>query len=220
MAVIVEKDERGKPAVIKSVAFPPTLQELKVAEELDALLAKRIPEIEAELIQRGLLRVGLPSRNGPAKGGSVLLWYEVGGRLQAIVEDTRLVKPAERRWLWKAIRMYATRRILRKDRGNSRLHLEYCYRVSKLPWSCVHRLQWDDWVYLLDSTSFRQEPRADEWIQSRVEELSALRREEFRGLVQCLNAALKKKDTSILTTEELFSKYDAALAEVKYQQAC
>lgn len=217
MAIIVEKDRRGNPTSIKSVAFPPTGEEEKLAQELDALLSQRIPEIEAELITDGLMSAEILTGEAPAKGGNVELWYELGRRLQPIAEDQRLVKPAERRWLWTAIRMYATSRILRKDRGKSRLHLDYCYRVSKLPWECVERFHWDDWVYLLDSKSFRQEPRADQWIQSRVKRLTALSRWQVRHLVQRFNATFKKKDTSVFTDKELFTKYDR---ELELEEVC
>jgi hypothetical protein len=212
MAIIIEKDQRGNPTVIKSLTFPPTEDELRRAEELDTLLERHIPEIEKELIAAGLMAAEIPAEDAHGKGGNIALWYELGRCLQSVVENERLVKPAERKWLWTAIRMYASQRILRKDRGNSRLHLDYCYRVSVLPWDCVRKFHWDDWVYLLDSKSFRQESRADQWIQSRVQRLALLTRQQLRHLVQQLNGAFTNKDTAIFGQRELFTKYDAALS--------
>lgn len=213
MAIIVRKDPEGKPT-FKSVTFPPTDEELQRAKELDRLLRRRVGEIERKLVLEGLLAREIPRKGEPAKGGNVRLWYQLGRHLQLIADDSTRVKPAERRWLWEAIRMYATPRITRRDRGVSRLHLDYCYRVAKLPWDCVRRFHWDDWVYLLDSRSFRGEPRADLWIQSRVNELKRLTREQLRTTVQRLNVTFRRKETSIYSDEELLSRYDEALAAV------
>lgn len=218
MAIIVERDRLHQPT-FKSVSFPPTVEERATAVRLDSLLQRRIPDIEIELVNDKLLDAVIPDSQMSAKGGSVRLWYELGIRLQQIADDEELVKPLERKWLWEAVKLYATPRILRKDRGPSRSHLEYCYRLAKLPWGLVERFNWDDWVYLFDSKSFRQEARSDKWIGERIEELSKLTRAELRRLVREINGRFKNKETSIFDETELFAKYDKILKEISTRTA-
>lgn len=213
MAVIVGKDPQGN-TIIKSLNLPPTDEELERAKQLEKLLSRRIPEIETKLQKTGLLSKTTPPKGKIATGGSVELWYKLGKELQPIADDRRLLKLGELKWLWGAIRQHASSRIQRRDRGGSRLHFDYCYRVSKLPWDCVKRFHWDDWVYLLDSRSFRGEPRADAWIQNRVETLKLLTRDQLRKMVQQLNASFKRKEASVYDNDELFAKYDEALESV------
>jgi hypothetical protein len=213
MAIIVKKDSRGAPE-FKSLSFPPSQSERELAHELDLLLQRRIPEIENELIEKGFLKSDLPDEAAPARGGNIALWWNLGSLLKPIVEDERLVKPKERRFLWEALRMYATARIQRVDRGPSRVHWDYCYRVSKFPWQFVSRLNWDDWVFFVDSKSLRQEPRIDEWLQHRMKQVTGLNRQEFRTLARELNRVFKGKDTSVFSDKELFAIYDATLVRI------
>lgn len=213
MAVIVEKNSQDG-ARLKAISFPPSAEERDLALELDTLLQERIPAIETELIGMGLLPLEISFEEMPSRGGNIALWWNLGRLFQPIVDDKRLVKPKERRFLWEAIRMYATRRIQRVDRGPSRIHWEYCYRVSKFPWEFVKRLSWDDWVFFLDSKSLRQEQRVDDWMHSRMEKLSELSRKEFRSLTREINQKFKNKDTSVFSDSELSEIYDQLLEKV------
>lgn len=213
MAIITAKDPKGNPAKIKSIIFPPTKEEGEVAFKFDAVIKKRIPSIEKELIDEGLLDSEIPNQRRLPRGGNIKLWFTLGKRLREIVKDSKLVKPKEYRWALEAVKMYATPRILRKDRG-SRLHLDYCIRVSELPWDFVKKLNWDDWVFFLDSKSLRQEPRTDKWLQSRIEKLGKLDRSKFRELAKRLNGEFKDIDTSLYSDRELFSIYDSIVESI------
>lgn len=214
MAIIVGKDERGN-AIIRSLTFPPSREEEQLASELDDLLRRRVPEIEAELVAAGLLPPEIPTEECPFSRGDTQVWYELGRRLRTIVEDERLVKPGERAWVYEAIRMYATRRILRKDRGSSRLHLDYCYRLSQFPWEFAKKLRWGDWVFFIDSRSLRDEPKIDKWLLNRIKCIGQLGRSRFRKLARRLNRMFKGKDTAVFSDEELFARYDRALHKVE-----
>ena len=213
MAIIVKKDSRGAPEY-RSLSYPHPPSEREIAHELDFLLQRRMPEIESELIEKGFLKSDLPDESAPALGGNIALWWNLGLLLKPIVEDERLVRPKERRFLWEAIRMYATPRIKRVDRGPSRVHWDYCYRVSKFPWGFVSRLNWDDWVFFVDSRSLRQEPRIDKWLQRKMKAIAGLNRQEFRALARELNRVFKGKDTSVFSDEELFAIYDSVLERI------
>lgn len=211
MAIIVEKDSQGNPSRIRSVVFPPTREEEELALKFDALLRRKIPEIESELIHEGLLDPEMPDESKPAKGGNIKLWYALGKRIKEIVKDFRYVKPKEYRWALEAVKMYATSRILRKDRGPSRLHLDYCIGVAELPWEFVKKLTWDDWVFYKDSRSLREERRTDEWLKRRIDKIGSLTRFQFRELTKKLNHEFKEIETSLYADDELFSIYDSVL---------
>lgn len=213
MAIITAKDSKGNPTKIKSLVFPPTREEEKTALKFDAVIKKRIPFIENELITEGLLNPKIPNQQKISRGGNIKLWFAFGKKLREIIRDSKLVKSREYRWALEAVKMYATSRILRKDRG-SRLHLDYCIRVSELPWDFVKKLNWDDWVFFLDSKSLRQEPRTDKWLQNRIEKLSKLDRSRFRELAKRLNAEFKDIDTSLYSSQELFAIYDSILENI------
>lgn len=213
MAIIIAKDSKGSPTKIKSIIFPPTKEEEALAFKFDSVIKKRIPSIEKELINEGLLSPEIPSQQKTPRRGNIKLWFTLGKRLRELVKDNKLVKPKEYRWALEAIKMYATSSILRKDRG-SRLHLDYCIRLSELPWDFVEKLHWGDWVFFLDSKSLRQESRIDEWLQGRIEELRKLDRSKFRELAKRLNAKFKDIDTSLYSKRQLFTIYGSILKEV------
>jgi len=219
MAVIVEKDEAGNAIKVRSLVFPPTREEEDLASELDQVLRRRVPEIEAELIMEGLLGSEVPGAGRRPVGGDTRLWYEVGSRLSQILNDERLVKRGERPWVLEAVKMYGTRRILRQDRGLTRLHLDYCCRLSQFPWEFVQRLRWGDWVFFIDSKSLRHEPRTDQWLLSRIERIGRLGRARFRRLARELNAVFRGKDTSVFSDHELFDRYDGALRRIESEQS-
>ena len=211
MAIIFEKDTLGKPKIIKSIIFPPTKEEEEVAIKFDNLLIKSIPKIEEEFIKGGLLS----SKKSIKKNqGNIELWFSLGKKLREIIFDSGLVKKNEYIWALQVIRKYLSLELLRKDRG-SRLHLDYCIRVSNLPWDSIKKMNWGDWVYFLDSKSLRNELRADDWIKENINELSKLNRTQFRELAKKINKALKDIDTSIYTEKELFEVYNNAFCDVK-----
>ena len=212
MAIIIAKDSKGNPTKIKSLIFPPTKEEEKTALEFDTMIKKRILSIEDELIAEGLLDPQISPKEAFSRRGDIRLWFMLGKKLREIVKNSKLVKPREYRWALEAVRMYATPRILRKDRG-SRLHLDYCIRISELPWDFVKKLNWGDWVFFLDSKSLRQEPRIDKWLQNRIEKLRELDRSKFRELAKRLNAEFKDIDTSVYSDRELFAIYDSVLRD-------
>ncbi len=209
MAIILEKDSLGNPTKIKSRVFPPTKEEEGKALEFDKLLQITIPGIEKELIKKGLLSVTNSSKN---VHGDIKLWFSLGEMLNKIIRGSGLVKPSEYIWALQAAQKYMSQTLLRKDRG-SRLHLDYCVRVSELPWEDVKNKNWSDWVYLLDSKSLRSELRADKWLKKNIKELSKMERSQFRHLVKKINSELKEIDTSIYEDKELFSIYNQALEE-------
>jgi hypothetical protein len=211
MPVVVGR-EPDKTPIIKAIPFRLTKAEQAAAVKLDRRLAVELPRVEAQLVAEGLIEEGV---GGSKHRGSLRLWYRLGQELGRIVATSPSVRPAERRFLWEAMRMHASPAILRSDRERSRIHFEYCYRLAQFPWSFVERLHWDDWSTYLDSRSLRREPRTDEWMRKRRNEVGELTREQFRQMTKELNRSFKDKDTEVFSSEELYEMCDAALKSVK-----
>ena len=73
----------------------------------------------------------IPPAGSVKPRGSVDLWHRVGRELDAIAKKYDVKGLRERRWLWDAIsNLHATERIKRVNRGRTRQHFEYCYRLA------------------------------------------------------------------------------------------
>lgn len=207
MAVIVKKE--GKVFIYKSLSFPMTENDKKRALIFDQILKKRIPEIEKELIHEKLLNYYQPENSKPK--GETNLWFSLGLKLKKLLKDNNLINSNEYQWALQAIEMYASKKILRKNRGSSRNHFDYCIRISQFPWRYVKKLNWSDWGAFFDLKSLRQEKRIDRWITKKIEKICKLGRPTFRKFAKELNKEFNDIDTSIYSDEELFSIYNRKL---------
>jgi hypothetical protein len=207
-AIITEKFSGGDVRTLRSSVIPPSPDMIEKAKALDKYLGRKIPTVEKELIDKGLLDSTIPNSGSLRKEGNVELWHFLGSKLRAICEEREITGLRERRWLWEAIeRLYATERIKRAGRGRARSHFEYCYRLSNFPLEFAKRLNWSEWVYFFDSRTVREENRADEWLMAFIGSTERIGREDFRRFTQHLNQRLKNLDTSVLSQDELFSLY-------------
>lgn len=215
VAIITEKDHDGRPKTIRcSGLLTPELEER--AKLLDTYLAKRVPEIEQELVREGLLLDEVPSEEGTQAKGDVVLWHTLGTKLREVCDHAGLQMRREMRWLWEAINnIYASPRIKRAARGKTRNHFEYCYRLSQFPMESAKQVNWSEWVYFFDSRTVREEPRVDAWLSSIVGRGERLDRRIFRRFAEKLNQRVRGMDTSVLSQDELFSMYDTIWTETK-----
>jgi len=180
----------------------------KQAKALDKYLERRILEIEKELVAEGLLTE--TTRGNKQDKGGVLLWHALGTKLSAICQHEGIIGRRERRWLWEAVEnIYSTQRIKRVTRGHTRVHFEYCYRLSGFPIEFAKQVNWSEWVYFFDSRTVREELRIDDWLRTLVAQCQKINRKIFRRFVQHLNKRVRNLDTSELSQEELFLIYDA-----------
>jgi len=206
-AIITEKYDRGHAKTIRSTS-PLTVELEKQAKALDKYLERRILEIEKELVAEGLLTE--TTRGNKQDKGGVLLWHALGTKLSAICQHEGIIGRRERRWLWEAVEnIYSTQRIKRVTRGHTRVHFEYCYRLSGFPIEFAKQVNWSEWVYFFDSRTVREELRIDDWLRTLVAQGQKINRKIFRRFVQHLNKRVRNLDTSELSQEELFLIYDA-----------
>ena len=215
-AIITEKYPGGNIKTLRSSVVPLTPELEKKALALDGYLAKRIPEIERELVATRLLDEKIPEPTSTRSGGNVLLWHDLGSKLRNICEKFEITGRRERAWLWEAIEgSYATNRITRASRGRTRSHFEYCFRLSRFPVEFAQKLNWSEWVYFFDSRTVREDQRADDWVMSLVSKGEQVGRKEFRRFTELLNKRVQRLDTSVLTQDELFALYDSCWTETK-----
>jgi hypothetical protein len=215
-AIIVEKNLNGSAKTLRSTVQPPPKKLTSQAKSLDSYLGKRIPEFEQKLIDKGLLDQVVPNSDSKKPVGNVSLWYAVGAELRQICADHKISGRRERRWLWDAIEnLYASERIKRARRGRTRLHFEYCFRLSQLPRKIAIRLNWSEWVYFFDSPTVREDDRADKWLMRTATKAANIDRRLFRRFTENLNKRIRRKDTSVLSTAELYKLYDQAWKATK-----
>jgi len=213
IAIITKKEPR---TTIRSTGGFLTEELEESAEILDNYLAKRIPQIEQELISLGVLEKTIPKDQTKLGRGDVLLWHSLGKKLRSLCQEKKILGRKERRWLWEAIEnIHATRRILRAARGRTRIHFEYCYRLSKVPLEFADQVNWSEWVYFFDSRTVREESRIDDWLLKLVNRGEKINRKNFRQFVERLNKRVKKLDTSELNQEELFLIYEELWNQTK-----
>jgi len=213
IAIITKKEPR---TTIRSTGGFLTEELEESAEILDNYLAKRIPQIEQELISLGVLEKTIPKDQTKLGRGDVLLWHSLGKKLRSLCQEKKILGRKERRWLWEAIEnIHATRRIIRATRGRTRIHFEYCYRLSKVPLEFADQVNWSEWVYFFDSRTVREESRIDDWLLKLVNRGEKINRKIFRQFVERLNKRVKKLDTSELNQEELFLIYEELWNQTK-----
>ena len=205
-AIITEKGPK-RHVTIRSTS-PLTAELEKQAKALDKYLERKIPEIEKELISEGLLPKTARANDRKQSKGVVLLWHALGTKLRAICQHEGITGRRERRWLWEAIeKIYSTQRIRRVARGHTRVHFEYCYRLSGQPLEFAKQVTWSEWVYFFDSRTVREELRIDDWLRTLVTQGQKIDRKTFRQFVQHLNKRVRDLDTSELSQGELFLIY-------------
>jgi len=213
IAIITKKEPR---TTIRSTGGFLTEELEEGAEILDNYLAKRIPQIEQELISLGVLEKTIPKDQTKLGRGDVLLWHSLGKKLRSLCQEKKILGRKERRWLWEAIEnIHATRRIIRAARGRTRIHFEYCYRLSKVPLEFADQANWSEWVYFFDSRTVREESRIDDWLLKLVNRGEKINRKIFRQFIERLNKRVKKLDTSELNQEELFLIYEKLWNQTK-----
>lgn len=206
-AIVVQKYADGSVETLRSTQHPPSSDLEEHAKKLDAYLHRKVRAIERQLISDGLLAARIPEKG--AKPGNASLWYALGSQLTKLCQRCRIEGKRERRWLWEAIyNLHATNRIKRAQRGRTRNHFEYCFRLAQFPRVIAERLNWSEWVYFFDSLTVREEPRADRWLARKAKTTSDIDRRLFRRYTENLNRAIKKMDTSVLEEPELFHIYE------------
>ena len=185
------------------------------AERLDEFLSKKVREIEEEMKSTGFLELK------GKKGKVVKLWYEVGNRLNFVM-DTSVVVAEDREFVWRAIydhiRKLApgplTERV-RRDPETS--HFSYCYKLSRFPWEFVEMAgDWTSWSEFFDRKETKNDSRIIEWLGKKARESNVSGRQNWlRPLTKAIHKEFEKMDTTVFSSEELFERLDKIFSEIR-----
>lgn len=204
MAVVIKIDEKGNKSYASLNGIGRPEEERARADKLDNLIAKEMNKFNRLFSSEDKI----PRRGSKDKAS---IYWELGSVLRKIFFESGLIEPAEKSFYWINVRMHVPKSLLADDRGNNRVHLEYCFRLAGFSKGKAERMKWSEWVYLFDSPGINREERFDKWLDSKMDDSSTnFSRESIRLFVQCANQILGKKETSKLTNGELFRCYEAA----------
>jgi hypothetical protein len=196
-----------------------TEEEIRLAEEYDAELKKKIEEITQALEKKGFFR----ERNALKK------WHMLGQELQ-FLDNFELRKKCdpEMKFTWRALfdisPHLAPSRKLPRDRERlegRRNHFYMCYILGKFNLEKVSQLTWSQWNDIFMSFSpemWRDGERLLEWLISRSRKNGKLSREKLRKALKALRSvcgerATKPVYTQVLPTEELYELLDKSLSK-------
>ncbi len=206
MVVVVSKTAEGARSYRISPGADLLDDELarKKADKLDVITEKTI----TALVKR-LNKKNLPVTN--SSKNNLKIYWELGKTLSSIADNNELLNPIERPVFWLNAKMYIPESLLKVDRSANRVHLEFCYRLGKLPFDKVKKLNWGEWLTLFERTSIKSEIRFDKWFEGILNKSTQkIDRYVIRTFVKILNTLIGNIDTQLMNNRELFNCYDAA----------
>jgi len=192
-----------------------TRDEQEKADKFDKFLSEEILKIESEMEKKGLLEL-------KGKRGKVLrLWYEVGIKLRQFLE-VHPVDPEEKNFFFRAIYDHVeklnpgilTKRVLRDPETS---HFSYCYQLSGFTWDFVSSVgDWTSWSEFFDRKETRNDQRIIEWLgEKALMENIRSRQNWLRPLTKNIHKVFYKRDTSLLSKEELYKELDKIFKDSK-----
>jgi len=221
MAVIVREKRilSGREVVVKIYKSKHlvTRADKEQAEQLDRFLEEKMKEISREMKESGLLKL-------KGKKGVLKLWYEIGKRL-SFISDKNIVPEDDREFIWQALYDHAGDLHPGKSRMNrpKTNYFRYCILIAQFDWDLVKTSDWTSWVEFLDSKRIREDRRIIEWLLRRskekpskewVEFTKGSRQDWIRKLTKPIRHRFRRRATTELTDEELFSELDDIFNEI------
>jgi hypothetical protein len=188
-------------------------EEREQAEELDRFLGQKMKETESRLRKKSLLE--LKGRKGVLK-----LWFELGKEL-SFVDDRRLVREADKRWLWRAFYDHAPNLApgplnVRANERPENSHFHYCYLLAKKfpDFKFVDSAgDWTAWAEFLDSPSISEDSRIIEWLATKQQKYAPSAKQDWlRRLTREIRNEFPYKgartDTSMFSDEYLIRRLE------------
>lgn len=206
MAIILIKNGQK---VYQSQTGIVTESEKEKADKLDIALKKDIQNLENAWIESGVL-----TKSGIKKDAQKI-WYDMGKLLNDIIDRFKIRGTEEESYFWQAIYDYVSDKIQKlpppkKYKEKTRNHFRLCAKMAEWSWDEVRGVgNWSVWRDLFDNSKLMDDDRVFEWVVNSIQALK-LGHKEYRPFIHAVRRRLKKIDTSILTTEELWSKLDEA----------
>lgn len=188
-----------------------TKAEREAADRLDEFLERKLEEIRKNAAESSLLEL-------KGRPGVLRLWHFVGTQL-GFVDDPSIVRPEDRKYIWRAIWDHARELAPGERDRNSRKagafrdHFRYCYLVGRYSWEEVENAgNWRAWVEFLDSPWTRTDERIHQWIGGKVK--ASARKNWLRRINRRIRQRFKDVHTWVLSDEELERSLEQIWGEV------
>jgi hypothetical protein len=136
--------------------------------------------------------------------------YRIGRFLDSFL-NRKKINQFERLFLWDEIKNFTNSELQQtKDRSDKQGFYEYCYRLAQYNEIIVFKFTWRQWSELLDRSVILKDDRLLLWLSNNITD-----DDDFRLFLLIINHYLKKFDTTVFRTNELFYKYDQIFEIVK-----
>lgn len=193
--------------VFKSDSFPITAEEEREAERLDFYLSNFFAELAREIVENGLMKL-------KGNKGVLPLWYFVGDKL-SFIDDTNIVKPSDKKYIWRALWYHAkdlTPGEAKSRAGTNRDHFLYCYRLAKFEKEFVENAgTWRDWMDFFDSPILSNKVFL-KWFEN---EAVTIKKEKIknwlREFIKLIRNEFKNVEMSFLSEKEIVSRCEKIL---------
>lgn len=190
--------------VFKSDKIPISKEGEDQALRLDEYLSDFFDDLRKEVRNKNLLQL-------KGKSGVLELWYYVGRRL-SFVDDTTIVHPADKKYIWRAIWHHANDLVPGESgtrAGTGRDHFLYCYRLAKFDKDFVmNGGNWRNWQDFFDSPILSNEIIL-EWFSGKAPVMKKLGISNWlRQFITLVRNAFQNIDMSFLTKKEILTKMD------------
>ena len=218
---VIWREKGGYTLYVTPSGEPPTQEDIELAKRYDEELRERIKELTSSLREKGFFEMEDKMKK----------WYLLGKGLQFLDRMVLMSKcDPTRENTWRALYDIAPHLAPRetiptdKERASGkRNHFYRCYLLGKIDWERIRHLKWANWndIYMSFSPNmWNDAERLLKWILERASTNKALTRSRLRFVLKALRKALGErakvqKDTTVLSTAELYYLLDEELEKVK-----
>jgi len=194
-------DPSGHP-IYKSTKTLVTQEDIKIADDLDAELEKKIKQLEKTLINTDKLS------SGGEKINALKVWYEVGKTLNKLLQKF-VINNEDDAEFWKNLYNY----FLKIHHGKplskvskTRNDFITATKLAKHPWKTIRKIdKWAIWREVLSYKNITEDKRILEWVIYEFSKNPGTR-DEARVLLKAIAKKFKKIYTPILNDTELNTK--------------
>ncbi|MDD3480894.1 MAG: hypothetical protein PHW75_01555 [Patescibacteria group bacterium] len=176
-----------------------TEKDIKEADKFEKALRKNISEIESTLIGSGLISAGAKKQD------PLMVWYEVGKKINAFLKKNKLKKEDED-FFWDSL--YGKSDIIHKTNLSHPTRNDYKMAsiIATYPYSKLKKGgPWALWREALTYRPIREDRRVFDWLVSLLSRLNVTR-DEARPILKLVGGRFKKIDTEVLSSSELEKK--------------
>ena len=206
---VIWRDKKGYKIFITPEGRRLMSGDVELAKQYDEELQKKIKKINSSLKTKGFFEM---------KGG-IKKWYMLGKELHFLDNMPLRIKcdPDLKntfRVFYDLAIDWAPKRDLPtdKERLTGDRNLFYVsYQLAKFPWELVKNIPWGNWTDIhaaFHPIKWIDRERLLLWVLNKSEENNKINRKKLRRALMALRAVVGKRDTTVLSKEELYKLLD------------